>query len=373
MNGTDTFLDINNANLRVNSGNVQASAFILDQIDFIASSNASTTVGFNNATTAFLAASNIEVGTANLFVDTTTSNVGIGTNAPLDTLHVKGGTLIDGDLTVNGTISAPSTSLQAATDTGNVTSNTVQFSNAITSLTATSNIEVAGFVGSSGTGALTVPSGTTEDRPTPYVAGMIRYNSTTGFMEAYSGGVWAPIAQPPTVTGVSPLSTLTSGGIPVGWNTGTKIVAPLSDQGANDNFGWSVAMNSDGTKVVVGVKEHDTPGYSNSGAAYIYTYSGGSWDAGIKIVAFDGATNDEFGRSVSMSGDGTKVIVGAWSEDMNGSSDAGSAYIFTYDGLNWDAGIKIPHLLYSTGDKFGWSVDMSSDGTKVIVGAPFKR
>ena len=50
MNGNDTFLDINNAHLRVNNGNVQASTFVLDQIDFIASSNASTTVGFNNPT-----------------------------------------------------------------------------------------------------------------------------------------------------------------------------------------------------------------------------------------------------------------------------------------------------------------------------------
>ena len=98
MNGIDTFLDINNAHLRVNNGNVQASTFVLDQIDFIASSNASTTVGFNNTTTAFLAASNIEVGTANLFVDTTTSNVGIGTNTPLDTLHINGGTLIGGHI-----------------------------------------------------------------------------------------------------------------------------------------------------------------------------------------------------------------------------------------------------------------------------------
>jgi hypothetical protein len=98
MNGIDTFLDINNAHLRVNNGNVQASTFVLDQIDFIASSNASTTVGFNNTTTAFLAVSNIEVGTANLFVDTTTSNVGIGTNTPLDTLHINGGTLIGGHI-----------------------------------------------------------------------------------------------------------------------------------------------------------------------------------------------------------------------------------------------------------------------------------
>lgn len=105
MNGNDTFLDINNAHLRVNNGNVQASTFVLDQIDFIASSNASTTVGFNNPTTAFLAVSNIEVGTANLFVDTSTSNVGIGTNAPQDTLHINGGTRIAGHIlpTVNDT------------------------------------------------------------------------------------------------------------------------------------------------------------------------------------------------------------------------------------------------------------------------------
>lgn len=98
MNGTDTFLDINNAHLRVNSGNVQASTFVLDQINIVTSANTATTVNFNNVTKAFNAASNIEVGTANLFVDTTTSNVGIGTNTPLDTLHINGGTLIGGHI-----------------------------------------------------------------------------------------------------------------------------------------------------------------------------------------------------------------------------------------------------------------------------------
>ena len=90
MNGTDTFLDINNAHLRVNSGNVQASTFVLDQINIVTSANTNSTVNFNNVTKAFNAASNIEVGTANLFVDTTTSNVGIGTDAPAYTLDVRG-------------------------------------------------------------------------------------------------------------------------------------------------------------------------------------------------------------------------------------------------------------------------------------------
>ncbi|MEK9912792.1 MAG: hypothetical protein VW580_02605, partial [Flavobacteriaceae bacterium] len=102
---TDTFLDINNAHLRVNSGNVQASTFVLDQINIVTSANTNSTVNFNNVTKAFNAASNIEVGTANLFVDTTTSNVGIGTDAPQDTLHINGGTRISGHIlpTVNDT------------------------------------------------------------------------------------------------------------------------------------------------------------------------------------------------------------------------------------------------------------------------------
>src|SRR5210317_333321 len=38
----------------------------------------------------FDSTSNLEIGTANLFVDTTTSNVGIGTNLPLTALDVRG-------------------------------------------------------------------------------------------------------------------------------------------------------------------------------------------------------------------------------------------------------------------------------------------
>ena len=102
MNGNDTFLDIRDAHLRVTSGNVYASAFNLDQIDIVMSSNTASTVNFNNPTKAFNTVSNIEVGTANLFVDTTTSNVGIGTNTPLDTLHVNGGVRFAGHIIPDG-------------------------------------------------------------------------------------------------------------------------------------------------------------------------------------------------------------------------------------------------------------------------------
>ena len=90
MNGNDTYLDVNNAHLRVTSGNVHASSFNLDQISIVTTSNTGSTINFLNDTKGFTSRSNIEVGTANLFVDTTTSNVGVGTNEPAYTLDVHG-------------------------------------------------------------------------------------------------------------------------------------------------------------------------------------------------------------------------------------------------------------------------------------------
>ena len=90
MNGNDRFLNVNDAHLRVTGGNVHASSFNLDQISITTTSTTSSTIDFLNETKAFNARSNIEVGTANLFVDTTTSNVGIHTSSPEYALDVHG-------------------------------------------------------------------------------------------------------------------------------------------------------------------------------------------------------------------------------------------------------------------------------------------
>jgi hypothetical protein len=149
-----------------------------------------------------------------------------------------------------------------------------------------------------------------------------------------------------------------------------KLLSP--DIEASPQFGVSVSMSSDGTRVIVGAPRDDE-GASDTGAAYIYTYSGGSWDAGTKIVASDKEQDDRFGYSVAMSGDGTKVIVGAYQEDHDLAggatlTDAGSAYIFTYTGSSWGTGTKIVASDRAESDVFGRSVAMNSDGTKVIVG-----
>ena len=82
----------------------------------------------------------------------TAGNVGIGGVNPSSTLEVTGNTYISSNLSVGGTLTinaitaAAFHSLQAVTDVGNVTSNTVQFSNATTGLVVDSNIVVTGNV-----------------------------------------------------------------------------------------------------------------------------------------------------------------------------------------------------------------------------------
>ena len=238
------------------------------------------------------------------------------------------------------------------------------------SISPTAELEVSGRIMSrdlvvTGTGGMSIGGGTTTQRVEYPTLGTIRYNTTTGFMEGYAAAGWAPIAQPPTVTGISPLSTLTSGGIGVGWNTGTKIQA--SDVEASDEFGWSVAISGDGTKAIVGAHYEDTGG-NGAVSAYIFAYDGSSWTQEAKIQASDLQSSDYFGNSVAMSGDGTKVIVGAYSEDTT-YTDVGAAYIFTLSSGSWSQEAKILASDKEGSDYFGYSVSMNSAATKVIVGA----
>jgi hypothetical protein len=74
----------------------------------------------------------------------------------------------------------------------------------------------------------------------------------------------------------------------------------------------------------------------------------------IKLLASDGAAYDYFGFSVAVSG--TTALVGAYFDDDNGSS-SGSAYLF-----DTTTGTQLAKLLPSDGaadDYFGYSVSVS--------------
>ena len=100
-----------------------------------------------------------------------------------------------------------------------------------------------------------------------------------------------------------------------------------ADGAVEDIFGGSVSISGD--TAIVGALYDDDMG-TDSGSAYIFTKGvDGTWLQTAKLTAADGAQDDFFGGRVSISGD--TAIVGAFYDDDMGTS-SGSAYIFTKRG-----------------------------------------
>ena len=144
------------------------------------------------------------------------------------------------------------------------------------------------------------------------------------------------------------------------WSEQQKIEA--SDKAVGDEFGWSISINSN--YAIVGAR-HEDAGASDTreGAAYIYTRDAvtGVWGNEQKIEASDRASGDLFGWSVSLSGD--YAIVGAYGKN----SDTGAAYIFKRGGTTWSEIKILTASDKASSDNFGFSVSLSGD--YVIVGA----
>ncbi len=143
--------------------------------------------------------------------------------------------------------------------------------------------------------------------------------------------------------------------------TGQQLAKILPDDGAAfDLFGWCVAIS--GSTVIIGAHGDDDNG-SKAGSAYLFDISDPENPEQIaKIFAGDAAAQDEFGRSVAISGE--TAIVGSPQDDDNGAN-SGSVYLF--DAAD---GGQLAKLLPSDGaawDLFGHAVAIS--GSIAIIGA----
>ena len=140
------------------------------------------------------------------------------------------------------------------------------------------------------------------------------------------------------------------------WSEQIKLTA--SDGEVNDRFGSSVSIAGDYS--VIGAYGDDDNG-SSSGSTYIFHRIGTNWSEQIKLTASDGEANDRFGSSVSIAGD--YAIIGASGDD----SWSGSAYIFNRDGNIWYEQTKITASDGAVDENFGFSVSISGDYS--VIGA----
>jgi len=153
----------------------------------------------------------------------------------------------------------------------------------------------------------------------------------------------------------------------------TKIVADDGDR--RDEFGIAVALSNDGTTALIGADGSKAPSGEKPGSAYVFDNSGGSWTQQAKLTADDGDSGDGFGGSVALSSDGTTALVGArHDEGPNGAnqstnSGAGSAYAFDGSGGSWTQQAKLAADDRDSGNLFGRSVALSNNGRTALIGA----
>ena len=143
------------------------------------------------------------------------------------------------------------------------------------------------------------------------------------------------------------------------WSQQAKLTA--TDSAASDYFGRSVSLSDN--SLAIGAYGDDDNG-SASGSAYLFIRSNGVWSQQGKVTAADGAEGDQFGYSVSLSGD--SLGVGAYGDDDNGES-SGSAYLFTRNNGVWSQQAKLTADDGAAIDQFGISISLSGDSLAVAA------
>jgi FG-GAP repeat len=148
-------------------------------------------------------------------------------------------------------------------------------------------------------------------------------------------------------------------------STWTQAGPKIKLQGARaaDGFACSLSVSSDATVAVFGACTAE----NNTGAAWIFTRTGSTWQQGAELEAGADAVGGSVGYSVGLSGDGLTAVVGA----PSATSGAGAAWVYTGSGAKWGkpAALDPQDPTGATGG-FGFSVAMSPDGTAAIVGSP---
>lgn len=147
-----------------------------------------------------------------------------------------------------------------------------------------------------------------------------------------------------------------------GWVEQAKLLA--TGGAANDNFGFSVSISGD--YVIVGAPNDDVGINSNQGSAYIFMRSGSNWTQQASFTGVNAITNDYFGRSVSI--DGAYCAIGAPGDNVGANTSQGTAYIFMRSGLIWAQQDYVTLPSGATNDMFGSAVSIS--GIYLIAGAP---
>lgn len=147
------------------------------------------------------------------------------------------------------------------------------------------------------------------------------------------------------------------------WEQTQKLCDSTSGSGG-DNFGASVDI--DGITALVGAPYDNIGANVDQGSAWVYERESGTWFDQGQLLAVDGASGDQLGRSVALYGD--IALVGQPYDDFGVDSNRGTAIVFSRTGDTWSQQQQIFASDGLPNDHFGHSVALNGD--TALIGAP---
>lgn len=148
-------------------------------------------------------------------------------------------------------------------------------------------------------------------------------------------------------------------------NNWTRIGNTINDAITANVLGTTVSLSDNGNTVAIGTPFDIGDGVL-SGNVRVFKNLGESWDQIGDDITSD-MVGDQFGRELSLSGDGTVVAISSMIDTVD-DNQIGQVNIYKNEGENWE---QIGNSLTGemVGDQFGRGVSLSRNGSILAVGA----
>ena len=155
-------------------------------------------------------------------------------------------------------------------------------------------------------------------------------------------------------TGVASVPALAAGTTPTTLIPGNGV--------GGDEFGFSTATSTTGAVTAVGAPEH-----ASSGAVYVFTGTGNAITQSAVLTPSNPQADEQFGQTVSISGNGETLVASAPGAAGSSGSDQGAVYVFSDASGTWT---QIAELAEAGTSELGFSLAISSDASTIVAGSP---
>lgn len=151
-------------------------------------------------------------------------------------------------------------------------------------------------------------------------------------------------------------------------NTWTQMGQDIYGEAISNRSGFSVSLNAGGNIVAIGAIYNSQGTTFESGHVRIYQYIGNTWTQIGQDI--DGESPYDYsGSAIDLNAAGNIIAISAPNNDVNGTN-SGHVRVYRNIAGTWiQLGVDIDG--YTTFDLIGLSISLSDNGSKVIIGEPY--